>query len=191
MQSIKFLYGCAVNAFILRVNWLMDSVEAGFILPKETYMILSRNIGQWRSQENAVGRYDSRSLIFKNVGIMLHGKSKLFADISTIIKHGGGQVFNTLQKLIQNLEVGRISIGVVVAEDENHASRHLKQCALENNVSMTSIYWIISSLYAGQLIPLNEKRKSKCLPAIKIHRLHDPMELSPEICMNRSIYMSQ
>ncbi|XP_075520325.1 uncharacterized protein LOC142553743 isoform X3 [Primulina tabacum] len=181
MQSIKFLYGCAVNAFILRVNWLMDSVAAGFILPKEKYMILSRNIGGWHSQENAVVRYDIRSLIFNNVGIMLHGKSKMFADISTIIKHGGGQVFNTLQRLIQNLEVGRISIGVVVAEDENHASRHLKQCALENNVSMTSIYWIISSLHAGQLIPLKEKRKFKCLPAIKIQRLHDPMELSPEI----------
>ncbi|XP_073022325.1 uncharacterized protein [Primulina eburnea] len=181
MQSIKFLYGCAVNAFILRVNWLMDSVAAGFILPKEKYMILSRNIGRWHSQENAVVRYDIHSLIFNNVGIMLHGKSKMFADISTIIKHGGGQVFNTLQRLIQNLEVGRISIGVVVAEDENHASRHLKQCALENNVSMTSIYWIISSLHAGQLIPLKEKRKFKCLPAIKIQRLHDPMELSPEI----------
>ncbi|XP_073144418.1 uncharacterized protein [Henckelia pumila] len=181
MQSIKFLYGCAVNAFIVKVNWLMDSVAAGFILPKDKYMILSRNIGGWHSQENAVVSYHSHSLIFNNVGVLLHGKSKLFTGISTIIKHGGGQVFNTLQRLIQNLEVGRISIGVVVVEDENHASRHLRQCALENNVSMTSVYWIIRSLYAGQLFNLKEKRKSKCLPAIKIQELHDPMELSPEI----------
>lgn len=36
--NFKFLYGCAVNAFILRVNWLTGSVAAGFILPKKKYV---------------------------------------------------------------------------------------------------------------------------------------------------------
>jgi hypothetical protein len=34
-QLTKFLYGCAVNALILKVDWLTDSVAAGSIIPPE------------------------------------------------------------------------------------------------------------------------------------------------------------
>lgn len=55
-------------------------------------------------------------------------------------QHGGGQVFKTLQGLIQTLETGRISMGVVVADEESCASRHLRHCAMEQNIPMTVSY---------------------------------------------------
>lgn len=37
IQSFKFLYGCAVNAYVLRVNWLIDSIAAGSVLQLNGY----------------------------------------------------------------------------------------------------------------------------------------------------------
>ncbi|KAG8391082.1 hypothetical protein BUALT_Bualt01G0150800 [Buddleja alternifolia] len=232
IQSFKFLYGCALNAYVLKANWLVDSIAAGFVLPPKRYMILSRNIGRRHGQVYTAINYDKHSLVFNNLGIMLHGKSKFFTNIATIIqpldvdvtrisshcsfptrrayspfavidhlsgsigsthhklcplklwlgpKHGGGQVFKTLQRLLQTLEAGKISMGVVVADDESCASRHLKHCALEQNVPMTSVSWIIKSLYAGKLVPVEEKKSFRCLPAVKLQRSRDYVELSQEI----------
>ncbi|KAK4410881.1 hypothetical protein Sango_0161100 [Sesamum angolense] len=97
------------------------------------------------------------------------------------LQHGGGQVFKTLQRLIQTLEAGRISIAVIVADGESSASRHLKHCALEQNIPMTSVYWIIKSLYAGRLIPFEEKKNPQCSRALKLQRRQYSMELSREI----------
>lgn len=33
LQTTKFLYGCAVNTFMLKVDWLNNSVAAGSVLP--------------------------------------------------------------------------------------------------------------------------------------------------------------
>ncbi|CAL5392154.1 unnamed protein product [Camellia sinensis] len=35
LEMTKFLYGCAVNSYILNVNWLIDSVAAGYALPRD------------------------------------------------------------------------------------------------------------------------------------------------------------
>ncbi|KAL0425413.1 UNVERIFIED_CONTAM: hypothetical protein Sradi_1076100 [Sesamum radiatum] len=110
------------------------------------YMVLSRNIFRWHDQVYPDVSYNTNSLVFNNLGVMLHGKTKIFTNIAAIIKehsqsyplqHGGGQVFKTLQRLIQTLEAGRISIAVIVADGESSASRHLKHCALEQNIPMT------------------------------------------------------
>ncbi|KAL8542464.1 hypothetical protein ACS0TY_003358 [Phlomoides rotata] len=181
IQSFKFLYGCALNAYVLRVSWLMDSIAAGFVLPQKRYMILSRNSSRMHDQVYTAVKYNTNRLVFKNLGIMLHGKTKHFTNITTIIKHGGGQVFKTLQKLVENLETGRISMGIVVADEESGASRHLKHCALEHNITMTSVYWIIKCLYAGQLIPLEKKKNPRRPPVIKLQTHQDSLELSQEI----------
>ncbi|KAL6517419.1 hypothetical protein OROMI_033120 [Orobanche minor] len=181
IQSFKFLYGCAVNAYVLKVNWLNDSIEAGFVLPPKRYMILPRNISRRQDQVYTVISYNTHSLLFNNLGVMLHGKPKYFTNIAAIIRHGGGQVFRTLQRLVQALEAGRISMGIVVVHEEICASRHLKHCALELNIPMTSVQWIIKSLYAGQLISLEEKNNSRPRPAIMPQRHRDSMELSQEI----------
>ncbi|GFP93930.1 cytosolic sulfotransferase 15 [Phtheirospermum japonicum] len=182
IQSFKFLYGCAVNGYVLKVNWLNDSIAAGFVLPPKKYMILPRNISRSQDQVYTAVNYNTHSLVFNNSGVMLHGKTKYFTNIATIIKHGGGQVFKTLQRLVQALEAGKISMGIVVVHDESCASRHLKHCALEKNISTTSVQWIIKSLYAGQLIPLEEeKSNSRSRPTIKLQRHQDSMDLSQEI----------
>ncbi|XP_051134291.1 uncharacterized protein LOC127253651 isoform X2 [Andrographis paniculata] len=173
-QSMKFLYGCAVNAFVLKVNWLIDSIAEGCVLPKKRYMIWYRNTNENDDQVH-------RSLVFNNLGVMLHGKTKYVSNIATIIEHGGGMVFKTLQRLIQTLEAGRVSMAVVVADQENCSSRHLKQCALEQNIPVTSIHWIIKSLYAGKLIPFEEKKSPHYSPAMKLRMHQDCMELSQEI----------
>ncbi|KAK4414276.1 hypothetical protein Salat_2840600 [Sesamum alatum] len=181
IQSLKFLYGCAVNALVLKVNWLIDSIAAGFVLPTEKYMVLSRNISRWHDQVYPAVSYNTNSLVFNNLGVMLHGKTKYFTNIAAIIKHGGGQVFKTLQRLIQTLEAGRISIAVIVADGESSSSRHLKHCASEQNIPMTSVYWIIKSLYAGRLIPFEEKKNPRCSQALKLQRCHYSKASSEEI----------
>lgn len=55
-------------------------------------------------------------------------------------QHGGGQVFKSLQGLVQNLETGRISLAVLVAEEESCASRHLRHCAMEQNIHVMVSY---------------------------------------------------
>ena len=55
-------------------------------------------------------------------------------------QHGGGQIFKTLQGLIQTLETGKISMAVLVAEEESCASRHLRQCAMDQNIHVTVSY---------------------------------------------------
>ncbi|KAL3829827.1 hypothetical protein ACJIZ3_018629 [Penstemon smallii] len=85
-QSLKFLYGCSVNAFLLKVNWLLDSIATGFVLPPKKYMVLSRNIDEMHAQLYTPVNYDNHSLIFNNLGIMLHGKTRFFTSIATIIK---------------------------------------------------------------------------------------------------------
>ncbi|CAL5350199.1 unnamed protein product [Camellia sinensis] len=35
LETTKFLYGCAVNSYILNVYWLIDSVAAGYALPRD------------------------------------------------------------------------------------------------------------------------------------------------------------
>ncbi|KAH6819140.1 hypothetical protein C2S51_002743 [Perilla frutescens var. frutescens] len=179
-QSFKFLYGCAVNAYVLRVNWLIDSIAEGVVLQPKRYAILPRNISR-NDQVYTPVKYNTHSLVFNNLGVMLHGKTKYLTNITTIFKHGGGQVFKTLQGLIQALETGRISTGIVVADEESCASRQLRHCAMEQSIPMTSVYWIIKCLYAGQLTPLEEKTNSWCSPAIKLQRHPEPMELSQEI----------
>ena len=32
LQTTKFLYGCAVNAFLLKAAWVNDSIKAGSVL---------------------------------------------------------------------------------------------------------------------------------------------------------------
>ncbi|CAK9133673.1 unnamed protein product [Ilex paraguariensis] len=39
VQTTKFLYGCAVNACILKVNWLTDSIAVGYLLAPEKYVL--------------------------------------------------------------------------------------------------------------------------------------------------------
>ncbi|XP_047945788.1 uncharacterized protein LOC125192293 isoform X2 [Salvia hispanica] len=180
IQSFKFLYGCAVNAYVLRVNWLIDSIAAGFVVQPNRYMILPMNISRNDQVYTAV-KYNTHSLVFNNLGVMLHGKTKYFTNITTILKHGGGQIFKTLQGLIQTLETGKISMAVLVAEEESCASRHLRQCAMDQNIHVTSVYWIIKCLFAGQLIPLEEKGNSRHSPAIQLQRHLEPLELSQEI----------
>ncbi|KAK9169646.1 hypothetical protein Syun_001786 [Stephania yunnanensis] len=51
-------------------------------------------------------------------------------------KHGGGQVFKTLQQLSEDVRSGKISTGVIVAEDEGRVSRHLKQCAFDEKLPL-------------------------------------------------------
>lgn len=43
-------------------------------------------------------------------------------------------MFRTLQRLFQNLDTEKVSVGAIVAEDESRASRHLRQCALERKI---------------------------------------------------------
>lgn len=45
-------------------------------------------------------------------------------------------MFKTLLWLVQNLDTEKISLAVIVSENENRASRHLKQCASERKIAM-------------------------------------------------------
>ncbi|KAF3434235.1 hypothetical protein FNV43_RR25338 [Rhamnella rubrinervis] len=166
LQTIKFLYGCAVNAFILKVDWLTDSIGAGFLLSPEKYLILSRRDAQATSIEKSVCHKGNNS-VFDRVGIMLHGKHSFCTKLANIVKHGGGQVFKALHWLVRRLDKEKISLGVIVAEDEKRVSRHLRQCAFEQKIPMMPASWIVKSLHLGKLLPRVDERRSSSLPGSK------------------------
>ncbi|KAK9157476.1 hypothetical protein Scep_004050 [Stephania cephalantha] len=170
LQTTKFLYGCAVNSFVLKGSWLTDSSMAGCVVPPKRYLIIPflddikpKKIG-WPVC------YDNRTSIFCKIGIMLHGNHSFWANLGKIIKHGGGQVFKTLQQLSEDVRSGKISTGVIVAEDEGRVSRHLKQCALDEKLPLMPTTWIINSLHVRKLCPLEEKTSFPST-AIKIPKL--------------------
>ncbi|KAK2969336.1 hypothetical protein RJ640_015225 [Escallonia rubra] len=178
LQTPKFLYGCAVNACILRVHWLTDSISAGSVLPPDKYMILPNRVGERCSRVGKPLLCHRR--IFDSVGIMLHGRHNFCTNIAKVVKHGGGLVFKTLQWLVQSLDGEKISMGVIITEDEGRVSRHLKHCASEQKIHLMPATWIITSLYAGEL-PFIEKSHSS--PSLPVNHLDVPvpMELSEEI----------
>ncbi|XP_052173993.1 uncharacterized protein LOC127789211 isoform X2 [Diospyros lotus] len=155
LETIKFLYGCAVNAYILKVNWVTDSVAAGSALPPNKYMIIPNHVGERDTRIRRALCLNNQNFIFDRVGIMFYGKPSFCTRLAKVVKHGGGQVFKTLQWLVQNHKAEKISIGVIVAEDESWALRHLKHCASEGRIPVMSASWIISSLHAGKLIPFS------------------------------------
>lgn len=181
LETTKFLYGCAVNAFILKVDWLTDSIASGSILPHDKYAILSNGADESTRLGKQPVRRNNQKYIFERVGIMLHGKHSFCTKLAKIFKHGGGQVFKTLQWLVQSLDNEKISMGVIVAEDENRASRHLKHCASEQEIPVMPASWIIKSLHSGKLLPISEKKHSSPLPRDNIPEDPISMELSEEI----------
>ena len=60
-------------------------------------------------------------------------------------------VFKTLQWLVQSLDNEKIFVGAIVAEDESRVSRHLKHCALEQEIPM-----MVSTCFALFTIELND-----------------------------------
>lgn len=179
LQTIKFLYGCAVKVCILAVNWLTDSISAGSVLPAENYLILPNHGDEMCSRIGKpalCNRY-----IFENVGIMLHGKPNFCTKMAKVVKHGGGLVFKTLQWLVQSLEDERISVGAIITEDESRVSRHLKHCASEWKIPLMPDNWIINSLYAGKLLPFVKNNHLAPSHRVKLLDIPVSMEMCEEI----------
>lgn len=59
------------------------------------------------------------------------------------MQHGGGQVFKTLQWLVQSIDEERTLVGAIVVEDKATISRHLKQCGKERNIPIMVSSYII------------------------------------------------
>lgn len=177
VQTIKFLYGCAVNGFVLNVKWLTDSIAATAVLPPEKYMIITNQLD---GKQCTIGKpVRGRSFIFERVGIMLHGNPGFCTNLEKIIKHGGGTVFKTLHWLVHSLESRKISLGAIVVEDQSRTSRLLRNYALEKKITMLSASWIILSLHTGKVLPFPETRNASPSLATKILEFPS-MELSEE-----------
>ncbi|PON97517.1 BRCT domain containing protein [Trema orientale] len=173
-QTTKFLYGCAVTALILNIDWITDSVGAGSILAPEKYMILPWQDAKTSSIEKQE-HYDNSNSIFNCVGIMLHGKRNFCTKLSKIVKHGGGRVFKTLHWLVHSLDKKQICVGAIVTEDENMASRHLRQCASERQIPMMNEDYSssLSSFRMRFQFPKNQLKKyqsaaQSCLRGLKV-----------------------
>ncbi|KAL5732666.1 hypothetical protein ACOSQ2_032358 [Xanthoceras sorbifolium] len=167
LKTTQFLYGCAVNAFILKVKWLIDSIAAGSVIPPEKYTILSN---QADAKITGIGKpvcYDNNECIFERVGVMLLGSHGFCSKFTIIFMHGGGIVFKTLHWLVQSLETEKISVAAVVAEDERRVSRHLRHCASERKIPMMTAGWIIKSLHLGKLLSFTENKRPP-LPTVNV-----------------------
>ncbi|KAK4369344.1 hypothetical protein RND71_013136 [Anisodus tanguticus] len=140
LQTIKFLYGRAVNAFMLKAKWLTDSISEGCILPSEKYIVVKKCVGKLFTAAGSSVDNNRHSPMFDNLGIMLYGEKNFCTDMAKIIKHGGGQVFKTLLELVQNCDSEKIVTGVIVTENERSTSRHLKHCASEGNIPIMDYY---------------------------------------------------
>lgn len=181
VSTAKFLYGCAIDAWMLNPNWFFDSLQAGVLLPPAKYLIRRRNA---RKHSSAVGHAlhpKCNALIFDGVGFLIHGKISFCSKFSNIIKHGGGQVFVSLRGLVETLKDGSTSHGIILVASEASASRHLSHCGLEHDIKTAPASWIIGSLFSGKLIPL---KKDRCASfrRIKMPSLHQHVyDISQEI----------
>lgn len=175
-RTTKFLYGCAINAFLLKVNWLTDSVASGSVLPPQKYMIFSNQYGSKFASLGWPVCCNNKAGIFDGVGIMLHGRPGFCNKFAKVVKHGGGQLFKTLQWLIQSLETESISLGAIVAEDDSRTSRHLRKCASERRLQMMPVSWIVNSLHLGRLLPIEEKHQFSSLPKFRSPELFSATE---------------
>ncbi|CAH1440250.1 unnamed protein product [Lactuca virosa] len=169
LLTTKFLYGCAVNASILKVKWLFDSVNEGSILPHKKYMILKEQV---INCSMIIGIRMPSRLIFQDIAIMLHGKHDFCMKMEKVVRHGGGLVFKSFHWLVKRLETNRVLVGAIVVEGEIGISRQLKQCAVEQKISVVPFDWIVKSLYAGRVLPSLEEFKNP-------YRV--PLEMSEEI----------
>ncbi|KAG5539259.1 hypothetical protein RHGRI_019722 [Rhododendron griersonianum] len=215
LETTKFLYGCAVNVYILNISWLTDSIAAGSALPPDNYifscfcndlcryMVIANHFGEKYTRLRRPVGCSNHNSIFKRVGVMLQGKHSFCTRLAKVVQfslfayaclchshvlpvllkfqHGGGLVFKTLQWLVQNLDASKISVGAIVTEDENRASRHLKYCASERKIPMMPASWIINSLHAGKLLPFLENKHYSPLPTINILDFPSSSALSEEI----------
>ncbi|CAI8595958.1 unnamed protein product [Vicia faba] len=182
LQTTKFLYGCAVGASILKVDWLTDCLASGTILRPEKYMILpTRDDMKWTRIGKAV-HHKNRKHIFERVGIMLHGKHSFCTKFACIIKHGGGRAFKTLQWLVRSTDEERTLMGAIVVEEKATISRHLKSCALERDIPIMTSSWIIKSLYSGNLIPLSltEENSTLSLQSVQITEVRNCVDMMSE-----------
>ncbi|KAK2634396.1 hypothetical protein Ddye_029188 [Dipteronia dyeriana] len=178
LKTLQFLYGCAVNSFILKVTWLTDSIAAGSVIPPEKYTILPN---QADAEIPGIGKlvfHDKNECIFGRVGIMLLGSHSFSTKFTLIFMHGGGIVFKTLHWLVQSLETEKISVAAIVAEDERRVSRHLRHCASERKIPMMTASWITKSLHLGKLLPFKENKRIP-LPTVKVPEI--PLEWSEQI----------
>ncbi|CAM0877216.1 unnamed protein product [Alopecurus aequalis] len=158
VSTAKFLYGCATDCWILNPNWLFDSVQAGVLLPPGKYFIRQRHTVKESSTFGQSLHLRNNKLVFHGVGFLIHGKISFSSKFSNIIKHGGGQVFVSLQGLIQSLKDKSSSRGIILVANEASASRHLSHCGLEHDVKTAPASWIIGSLFSGKLLPLKKDR---------------------------------
>lgn len=180
LKTTKFLYGCAVNAFILKAKWLTDSVAAGSTVSPAKYMILSSQADLKRTGITEPICRDNHKYIFGRVGIMLHGKPSFCTKFAVIVKHGGGQVFKTLHWLVLSLETQKNIVGVIVAENERRVSRHLRHCAFEKKIAMVPASWIIKSLHIGMLLPQTQDKHIPS-PTVNVPEFPISIEWSEEI----------
>ncbi|CAK7336462.1 unnamed protein product [Dovyalis caffra] len=179
LQTTKFLYGCAVNALILKLKWLTDSVAAGSVVSPDKYMIISNQAYLKCTRIGKSVRCDHQKRIFDRVGIVLHGKHRFCSKLTSIVKHASGQVFKTLQSLVESLDSEKISMGAIVAENENWALRHLRHCASERKIPMMPASWIAKSLHLGKLLPFGEEENTPS--AIEVPKCTTFMDWSQEI----------
>ncbi|XP_054816742.1 uncharacterized protein LOC129316374 isoform X2 [Prosopis cineraria] len=181
LQTAKFLYGCAVGASILKVDWLTDCIAAGTIVQPGKYMILQNRSDMKLTVTRRPVRDSNQKPIFERAGFMLHGKHNFCTKLASVIKHGGGQVFKTLHWLVRSIDEGRISVGAIIAENKPSISRHLKYCASEKGIPIMPFSWIIKSLYSAELLPFTEENRPLPLPIANVLEVPDSLDMSEEI----------
>ncbi|KAI3416626.1 uncharacterized protein J3R85_015248 [Psidium guajava] len=160
LKTAKFLYGCAIRAFILKVTWIAKSISAGSLVSPDKYLIISNQVDVMFLPIGKSLPHSNGGSIFGQVGIMLHGKKSFYNKFSEVIKQGGGVAYKTLQQLVHCLHNGKVSVGIIVTEYEGRPSRHLRQCALERKIPIMTMSWIIESLYAGKLLSVLEQHQT-------------------------------
>ncbi|KAL8161837.1 hypothetical protein V2J09_013326 [Rumex salicifolius] len=134
LRTRKFLYGCAVCAFLIQVDWVIDSIEAGSVLQPEKYLILPNQRHRWASRFRKPFHLRTVDLMFCKVGIMLQGEHGFCLKLAEVIKHGQGCVYKSLQGIIRSLKNKNISVGIIIADNESYATRHLRKCASEQKI---------------------------------------------------------
>eukprot|EP01018_Ginkgo_biloba_P029102 Gb_23942 [translate_table: standard] len=155
VRTTKFMYGCAVGSLLIRPGWITDSITEKCRLPYDKYLLRanSSNVCWGPKQKHSNTDKENIAPLFKGLRIMLYGKPAFCSKLTTLIKHGGGQVFRTIKCLVQENEAQQAAVAMIIVEDVRAAPRHLRHCASEYRLPVMSGNWIIESLLLGRLLP--------------------------------------
>ncbi|XP_065921181.1 uncharacterized protein [Magallana gigas] len=154
-RTMKYIQGIAHGCWVLSSEWLYKSLEAGFLLPEEKYVIRGDTV----SGEEAIGPRNPMSAseaatgVLQAMSIYLHGfneRSKISREeVEDLIYCSGGQLLNSLSP---NLSNAVMLTSEETMEDVSELDfKYFCCCKQIYGISTTTLSWLMDCIAEQKL----------------------------------------